>query len=153
MDITDHGKSVQRGVIHDIHRLIRYESQYKKQCHHGIGVSQYHTPPPGRFSKPDCSTSKRVPIRNDTSSDIALGEVISTPTFFWHRHYSNCRHTDHGKSVQGGVIHILIVVHGTPSSPGCSITSCDRYCGDRQIFSTFPPDTIINLIKSQKVEL
>ena len=70
------------------------DSQHHK--HHttdriGHGVSLYHAPP-GRFSKPDCSTSKRGCQSGTIRLQIALGEVIFNADFFWHRHYSSCGH-------------------------------------------------------------
>ena len=44
----------------------------------------------------------------------ALAEMVPTPTF-WHRHYSNGRDIQHGKSAQGGVIYT--VVYGTRCIP------------------------------------
>ena len=60
----------------------------------------YHTPL-GRFSKFDCSTTKKVPIPKDTSSESSRRDVRRR---FWHRHYSNCGNIKHRTSAPGGVI-------------------------------------------------
>ena len=62
-------------------------TSYIYTCDDGV----YHTPL-GRFSRLDCSiTKKRVPAPNDRIRlRKALGEMFPTPSFFLHRHYSNC---------------------------------------------------------------
>ena len=74
-----------------------------------------HHTPLGRFSKLDCSTTKRVPIPNDTSSESSRRDV-SNADLFGHRHYSNCcGGINHGKSFQGCVMHT--VIHGSICLP------------------------------------
>ena len=41
----------------------------------------YHPPPLGRFSKVDCSTTDRVPIPNDTSSESSRRDVPNADLF------------------------------------------------------------------------
>ena len=66
----------------------------------------YHTPV-GRFSKRDCSTTKRVPIPNGTSLESSQRDGFKPP-LFWHRYYSNCEDIEHGKSAQGCVIYAVV---------------------------------------------
>ena len=60
-----------------------------------VGV---HRTPLGRFSKLDCSTTKRVPIPNHTSSECSRRGVFNAE-HFWHRPSSN----------YGDIIHSLQV--------------------------------------------
>ena len=94
-----------------------------------IGRWICHTPLV-RFSKLDCSTTKRVPvvpIPNDiyVVGKLSLGEIFPTQTFFfWHRwHYSNCcGDIHHGKSAQGGVWHTLAYAGRYHKTHICIIT-------------------------------
>ena len=78
-----------------------------------------HHSPLRRFSKVDCSTTKRVPIPNDTSSEsstyVAVGDKFATLTC-WYRHCSNCEDIEGGKSAQGGCDYTLVygVVFASP---------------------------------------
>ena len=69
----------------------------------------YHTPM-GLFFKLECSTAKRclyrlIRFRTDLVE-------ISPTAIFWHRHCSNCRDVEHGKSAEGRVTYS--VVYGMP---------------------------------------
>ena len=52
-------------------------------------VSHYHTPLV-RFSKLDCSTTKRVPIPNDAYVFGKLSARCFQRRAFWHQHHSDC---------------------------------------------------------------
>ena len=63
----------------------------------------------GRFCKLDCSTTKRVPIANDTSESFRR-DVLQRRRFL-HRHDINCGDIEHGKSAQRGgerVTHTVV---------------------------------------------
>ena len=58
------------------------------------------THPWGDFPSSVGRQPTRVPISNDTSSESSRGD-FPMPTFFGHRHYSDCGDVDHGKSAPG----------------------------------------------------
>ena len=72
-----------------------------------------HHTPLGLFSKSDCSTSKRVPKPTDTTAKRLQRRD------FWHRHYSNCRDINHGKSAERGVMYTVVYATiGSTKLPG-----------------------------------
>ena len=76
--------------------------------------------PLGRFSKVDSSTAKRVPKPNDTSSENSRREVFNADLFGTDpipTAVEIC--TDHGKSAQGCVIHIVVYSTRRRTGPCC----------------------------------
>ena len=99
----------------------------------------YHTPL-GRFSKLDCSTTKRVP----NTERYVFGK-LSARCFqrrvCWHRHYSSCGGFDHGKSaplVQRSVTYIVVY------TVGHYYYCCSEKCTFTWIMLLFAPAGISN---------
>ena len=63
-------------------RLINRDNTKRATVHHPHTTVVNITPPSGRFSNPDCSTIKRVPIPNDTSSESSPRDVSNADHFF-----------------------------------------------------------------------
>ena len=65
------------------------------------------------FSKLDCSTTKRVPVSNDMSSESS-GRSVSNAALFGYRHYSSCGNIKYETPTQvGGVISTVLYGRGS----------------------------------------
>ena len=61
----------------------------------------YHNPPWSAFPSP-IARQPRGCQYGTIRLQKALGEVLPAPTSLAHRYYSNCGHTEHENSAQGG---------------------------------------------------
>ena len=78
-----------------------------------------HTPPGCFLSKLGCSTNQDgMPTPSNTYRlRKAVGERCRQCQPFWHRHYANCGHIEHGKSTQG-VCDMHRRIHSSDNSLG-----------------------------------
>ena len=109
------------GMYGLVHQLARRDPLHLAKCRAinscnrkrclPVNDGVYVSPSPGAvFPSSICSTTKRVPIPNDTSSESSRRDGSNTD-LVGTVHYSNCGDIEHGKSAQGGVLYT--VVYGT----------------------------------------